>query len=64
MEGLLARRGAYRSDKRRKELDRLKKQEEKRQKRFNREKGLEDEQMQEEGQESPEDSVNEDETEA
>lgn len=60
----MARRGAYRSDKRRKELDRLKKQEEKRQKRFNREKGLEDEQMQEEGQESPEDSVNEDETEA
>lgn len=60
----MARRGAYRSDKRRKELDRLKKQEEKRQKRFNREKGLEDEQMQEEGQEFPEDSVNEDETEA
>lgn len=39
----MARRGAYRSDKRRKDLDRLKKQEEKRQKRFSREKEAEEE---------------------
>lgn len=37
----MARRGNYRSDKRRKETDRLKKQEEKRQRRFARSRGAE-----------------------
>lgn len=58
-EVLLARRGGYRSDKRRKELDRLKKQEEKRQRRFNREKETEEDETQQPGEETEEDQGNE-----
>jgi len=54
----LARRGNYRSDKRRKETDRLKKQEEKRQRRFakghEQEKGPEETEEGQEGQEGRE----------
>lgn len=63
----MAKRGGYRSDKRRKETDRLKKQEEKRQRRFNKaredEKGLETDAETEEGQIGAEEEETAEETE-
>ncbi len=58
----VARRGGYRSDKRRKETDRLKKQEEKRQRRFNRGRGSENDPESENVEEGPVEEMQEEES--